>query len=105
MSNPAISTHRPRRLIAPRILILFEKEALLEQFVRQRGAFPWPSGRLVSPFAVNRTVVPRRPANRDLRTREYLTEAEVERLMKAATRKPMGLPGRYDDLGGLQARP
>jgi hypothetical protein len=27
--------------------------------------------------------MPRRPPNRDLRTREHLTEAEVERLMKA----------------------
>jgi type 1 fimbriae regulatory protein FimB/type 1 fimbriae regulatory protein FimE len=32
-----------------------------------------------------RTVTPRRRRNGDLRTREYLTEAEVERLMKAAT--------------------
>ncbi len=42
--------------------------------------------RLVTPATVNRTVRPRRPPNADLRTREYLTEAEVERLMKAATR-------------------
>jgi integrase len=34
---------------------------------------------------VKRTVAPRRRRNGDLRTREYLTEAEVERLMKAAT--------------------
>jgi site-specific recombinase XerD len=40
--------------------------------------------RLVSPSTVNRTVALRRQPNRDLRTREYLTEAEVERLMKAA---------------------
>ena len=40
--------------------------------------------RLVTPATVNRTVTPRRPPNSDLRTREYLTEAEVERLMKAA---------------------
>jgi hypothetical protein len=32
---------------------------------------------------VPRTVTPRRPPNRDLRTREHLTEAEVERLIKA----------------------
>jgi hypothetical protein len=31
-----------------------------------------------------------RLANRDLRTREYLTEAEVERLMKVATRNRWG---------------
>jgi site-specific recombinase XerD len=40
--------------------------------------------RLVAPATVNRTVKPRRLPNADLRTREYLTEREVERLMKAA---------------------
>ena len=40
--------------------------------------------RLVSPATVKRTVTPRRRPNADLRTREYLTEAEVERLMKVA---------------------
>jgi integrase len=39
--------------------------------------------RLVSPATVNRTVGSRRLPNRDLRTRKYLTEAEVERLVKA----------------------
>jgi len=41
--------------------------------------------RLVTPATVNRTVTPRRLPNRDLRTREHLTEAEVERLMKAVS--------------------
>ncbi len=41
--------------------------------------------RLVTPATVKRTVTPRRLPNRDLRTREHLTEAEVERLMKAAS--------------------
>jgi type 1 fimbriae regulatory protein FimB/type 1 fimbriae regulatory protein FimE len=39
--------------------------------------------RLVTPATLKRTVAPNRPPNRDLRTREYLTEAEVERLIKA----------------------
>ncbi|MFZ0151985.1 MAG: tyrosine-type recombinase/integrase [Xanthobacteraceae bacterium] len=39
----------------------------------------------ITPSAVKRTVTPRQRRNGDLRTREYLTEAEVERLMKAAT--------------------
>jgi type 1 fimbriae regulatory protein FimB/type 1 fimbriae regulatory protein FimE len=39
--------------------------------------------RLVSPSTVNGTVPPRRQKNADVRTREYLTEAEVEQLMKA----------------------
>jgi type 1 fimbriae regulatory protein FimB/type 1 fimbriae regulatory protein FimE len=38
--------------------------------------------KLVAPTSVNRTV-PRRPKNKDLRTREHLTEKEVERLIKA----------------------
>ncbi|MEJ2379314.1 MAG: tyrosine-type recombinase/integrase [Pseudolabrys sp.] len=40
--------------------------------------------RLVSPAIANRTVPPKRRPNATLRTREYLTEAEVERLMNAA---------------------
>ena len=39
---------------------------------------------LASPRAVIGTVPPRRKPNAELRTREYLTEPEVERLMKAA---------------------
>jgi integrase len=40
--------------------------------------------KLVTPATVKRTVTPRRLPNGKLRTREYLTEAEVERLMAAA---------------------
>jgi hypothetical protein len=40
--------------------------------------------RLVAPTTVNRTVPLRRP-NVELRTREYLTDAEVARLTKAAS--------------------
>ncbi len=39
--------------------------------------------RLVTPTTVNRTVTPKRLPNKDLRTREHLTEGEVERLIKA----------------------
>jgi site-specific recombinase XerD len=42
--------------------------------------------KLVTPSIVKRTVIPTRSPNADLRTREYLTEAEVEQLM-TATRK------------------
>ena len=38
---------------------------------------------LVTPSTEIRTVRPTRRPNTDLRTREYLTEAEVERLLKA----------------------
>ena len=44
-----------------------------------------PTSSSFTPNTVKRTVRLKRPPNRDLRTREYLTEAEVERLM-AATR-------------------
>ncbi len=41
--------------------------------------------KLVTPTALNRTVVtPKRPPNAELRTREYLTDAEVDRLAEAA---------------------
>jgi integrase len=46
--------------------------------------------KLVAPATVNRTVTPTRPPNSDLRTREYLTEAEVERLMAAARKNRWG---------------
>ena len=40
--------------------------------------------KLLAPATVNRTVTPKRLPNKALRTREYLTEAEVERLMELA---------------------
>ena len=40
--------------------------------------------KLVTPATVKRTVTPRRRPNGDIRTREYLTEAEVEKLMNTA---------------------
>ena len=45
---------------------------------------------LVTPRTLNRTVAPRRLPNGKLRTREYLTEAEVERLMGAARKNRWG---------------
>jgi integrase len=46
--------------------------------------------RLVRPTTVNRTVAPKRRPNADLRTREHLTEAEVERLITAAKKNRWG---------------
>jgi integrase len=40
--------------------------------------------RLITPNTVKRTVAPGRKPNADLRSREYLTEAEIEKLMKVA---------------------
>jgi integrase len=46
---------------------------------------------LVGSAIVNRPVnLPRRPRNLDLRTREYLTESEVEKLIEAAKRNRHG---------------
>jgi type 1 fimbriae regulatory protein FimB/type 1 fimbriae regulatory protein FimE len=46
--------------------------------------------KLVSPSIINRTVTPTRLPNADLRTREHLTEAEVQRLMDAARKNRWG---------------
>jgi integrase len=46
--------------------------------------------KLVTPTTENRTVAPKRRPNADLRTREHLTEAEVERLMAAAKQNRWG---------------
>src|SRR5499427_4894799 len=46
--------------------------------------------KLITPSIVNRTVTPTRPPNAALRTREHLTEAEVERLMAAARKNRWG---------------
>jgi site-specific recombinase XerD len=46
--------------------------------------------KLVAPPTVKRTVTPRRLPNADLRTREHLTEAEVERMMGAARKNRWG---------------
>ena len=46
--------------------------------------------KLVTPTIVNRTVTPERRPNAALRTREHLTEAEVERLMGAARKNRWG---------------
>jgi type 1 fimbriae regulatory protein FimB/type 1 fimbriae regulatory protein FimE len=43
-----------------------------------------PRLRLITPGIENRTVVPGRPKNSELRTREYLTVTEVQELMDAA---------------------
>ena len=46
--------------------------------------------KLVTPATVNRTVAPKRLPNAQLRSCEHLTEAEVERLMKAAGKNRWG---------------
>ena len=46
--------------------------------------------KLVTPATVKRTVTPRRTKNSELRSREYLTEHEVEALMAAARQNRQG---------------
>ena len=54
----------------------------------------FPAVGLATPPNEKRTVMPRRRRNSDLRTREYLTEAEVERLIEVArdNRWGIGIP-------------
>jgi hypothetical protein len=49
-----------------------------------------PHLRLVTPAIENRTVTPRRAKNSDLRSREYLTLQEVEKLIDAARKNRQG---------------
>ncbi|MGB6939315.1 MAG: tyrosine-type recombinase/integrase [Xanthobacteraceae bacterium] len=51
---------------------------------------PKPHLKLVTPTTVKRTVMPKRLPNAELRTREHLTEAEVERLTAAARKNRWG---------------
>jgi len=46
--------------------------------------------KLIAPSTENRTVTPRRLPNRELRTREHLTEGGVQRLIEAAKQKRRG---------------
>ena len=50
----------------------------------------FPAVTSATPPNEKRTVMPRRPRNSDLRTREYLTEAEVGRLVEAARNNRWG---------------
>jgi integrase len=59
--------------------------------------FPWSLEtmtksllKLVVPTTVNRTVTPRRRPNAEIRTREYLTEGELDRLLEAARKNRWG---------------
>src|SRR5262249_52910786 len=66
--------------------------SIIRTVIRAGSAERMAKGHLkrVTPAAVNRTVTPKRPPNSKLRTREYLTEAEVERLMNAAKKTRRG---------------
>jgi hypothetical protein len=63
-----------------------------------------PVLRIVSPDTVKRKVTPRRPKNAEVRTREYLTEREVERLIDGCKGQPATATGPNHDPDGLPAR-
>ena len=56
-----------------------------------------------APTALNVTVAAtrKRQVRRSARPREYLTEREIEKLMDAAARQPLGSPGRHCHPAGL----
>jgi integrase len=49
-----------------------------------------PALRVIAPTTVKRTVIPRRRPNAEIRTREHLTEVEIEKLLKAAGKSRWG---------------
>ena len=61
--------------------------------------------RLVTPVTENCTVEKRRPKNADLRTREHLTDAEVERLIETVKANQYGYRDALMVPPGLPARP
>jgi hypothetical protein len=79
--------------MAPEQCALLVFCSLFEQLIAGSGKTSMKSHlRLVTPGTVNRTVTAKRRPNADLRTREHLTEAEVERLLRA-TMEIVGLTG------------
>jgi integrase len=79
-------------LLAPVGIGTVRKRFDLPTVIRLGGAIHMAKShlKLVTPTTVNRTVTPRRRRNGDLRTREYLTEHEVERLIEVAKRNRHG---------------
>jgi type 1 fimbriae regulatory protein FimB/type 1 fimbriae regulatory protein FimE len=65
-----------------------DKYAVLQGLTLKMLTFP--ALELVAPRNEKRTVRPRRRRNGDLRTREYLTEGEVERLIETARKNRWG---------------
>jgi hypothetical protein len=56
--------------------------------------------RLVKPATQKRAVAPRRRPNSEFRSREHLTEAEVEKLIEAAKDNRYGHPRLQEDRPG-----
>jgi integrase len=73
----AIAASASYRLLTFRFLITLQKVIT----ARAQKLMAKPVLKMVSPDTVKRIVTPRRPKNAEVRTREYLTEREVERLI------------------------
>jgi integrase len=73
-------------------LLTVQQRIIIQTVEFGQGGFHMvkPKLALVSPTTVNRTVGPLRRPNAELRTREYLTAAEVEALIEAAKRNRHG---------------
>ena len=88
--QPHPSTLSPLWEISIRGLIsrprtLSVKNALFRQSPPNQDKNPNETGlRIVTPTTENRTVTPRRRPNAEIRTREFLTETEIEKLIAAA---------------------
>src|SRR5262245_41170540 len=74
-----------KQVIAQKRLVVRTNPTIGERNMRKKTRL-----KLVSPATQNRTVMPIRRPNAVLRTREYLTEAEITRLMKAASNNRHG---------------
>ena len=73
-------------------MITVRRKGIVVTVIRAERVKPMPKShlKLVRPVTVKRTVTPKRLPNAELRTREHLTEGEVERLMAAAKRNRWG---------------
>jgi|SRR6516225_9363620 len=72
--SPPLSKKMPAPPLANKIRKVIATKA--------RQTMPKPTLRVVPPTAKIRKVTPRRPKNGEIRTREYLTEREVEQLIE-----------------------
>jgi type 1 fimbriae regulatory protein FimB/type 1 fimbriae regulatory protein FimE len=63
-----------------------------------------PTLKLVTPATQKRTVTPKRAKNSDLRTREYLTEQEIEDPDACSPAEPARGPGQHHDPNRLPTR-
>jgi integrase len=88
----AVSFASRRKTLKPSRDATVRRRGILPTVINAEGAERMAKShlKLVTPAILKRTVTPNRLPNDKLRTREYLTEAEVERLMLGAKRNRWG---------------